>query len=153
MANFNTKDPRYQRDLQRARAKGLATGNIPKTKGVVAAHAQHQLNRQLQFESLGLQSKLSKLRHELNLAILGNRDYNINLAKRQLRKDKSNLNWTIGLGLGQLGFSTLEGQRRRNILKKDLEERERRWKLIEDRLLWESTWDKSEMLGTLGGLY
>ena len=131
MANFNYNDPRYQRDIQKAQAKGNATGNIPKTKPISARHAQYQLGRQLQFQGLALQSGMKKTQHEMNLARLkqadrreGLRNERFNLYKRatndRVDTAKDNMDWTIGLGLGQLGYGALEGHRRKKLLDADL---------------------------------
>ena len=131
MASFNYNDPRYQRDVQRAQAKGNATGNIPRTKPISARHAAYQLGRQVQFEGMAIQSGLKKTQHEMNLARLkqadrrqGLQNERFNLYKRatndRLDDAKDNLDWTIGLGLGQLGYGALEGHRRKKIIEADL---------------------------------
>ena len=133
MANFNYNDPRYQRDIQRAQAKGNATGNIAKTEPISARHAAYQLGRQEQFKGLALQSGMKKTQHELNLARLkqserglGLSNERFNLFKRatndRLDRDKENMDWTIGLGLGQLGYGALEGNRRKKIIQSELEQ-------------------------------
>ena len=120
MANFNYNDPRYQRDIQQANAKANATGNISRTEPISARHAAYQLGRQEQFKGLALQSGMKKTQHEMNLARLkqserglGLSNERFNLFKRatndKLDSDKENMNWTIGLGLGQLGYGALEG--------------------------------------------
>ena len=136
MANFNYNDPRYQRDIQRAQAKGNATGNIARTEPVSARHAAYQLGRQEQFKSLAIQSSLNKTQYDLNLARFKQADRNrglrnekFNLFKRatndKLDSDKENMNWTIGLGIGQLGYGAIEGVRRRKIIESELEQNNR----------------------------
>ena len=136
MASFNYNDPRYQRDVQRAQAKGNATGNIPRTKPISARHAAYQLGRQVQFEGMAIQSGLKKTQHEMNLARLkqadrrqGLQNERFNLYKRatndRLDDAKDNLDWTIGLGLGQLGYGALEGHRRKKILEADLAQKDK----------------------------
>jgi len=133
VANFNYNDPRYQRDIQRAQAKGNATGNIARTEPISARHAAYQLGRQEQFKGLALQSGMKRTQHEMNLArlkqserSLGLSNERFNLYKRatndKLDSDKENMNWTIGLGLGQLGYGALEGNRRKKIIQSELEQ-------------------------------
>ena len=133
MANFNYNDPRYQRDIQRANAKANATGNIAKTEPISARHAAYQLGRQEQFKGLALQSGMKRTQHEMNLArlkqserALGLSNERFNLFKRatndKLDRDKENMDWTIGLGLGQLGYGALEGQRRKKMVQSELDQ-------------------------------
>jgi len=136
VASFNYNDPRYQRDVQRAQAKGNATGNIARTKPISARHAAYQLGRQVQLEGMAIQSGLKKTQHEMNLARLkqadrrqGLQNERFNLYKRatndRLDDAKDNLDWTIGLGLGQLGYGALEGHRRKKILEADLAQKDK----------------------------
>ena len=131
MASFNYNDPRYQRDIQRAQAKGNATGNIAKTEPISARHAGYQLGRQEQFKGLALQKGMKDTQHKMNLARLkqvdrrhGLQNERFNLFKRatndRLDQAEDNMDWTIGLGLGQLGYGALEGQRRKKVLEADL---------------------------------
>ena len=133
MANFNYNDPRYQRDIQRANAKVNATGNIARTEPISARHAAYQLGRQEQFKGLALQSGMKRTQHEMNLArlkqserALGLSNERFNLFKRatndKLDRDKENMDWTIGLGLGQLGYGALEGQRRKKMVQSELDQ-------------------------------
>ena len=133
MANFNYNDPRYQRDIQRANAKANATGNIARTEPISARHAAYQLGRQEQFKGLALQSGMKRTQHEMNLArlkqserALGLSNERFNLFKRatndKLDSDKENMDWTIGLGLGQLGYGALEGQRRKKMVQSELDQ-------------------------------
>ena len=133
MANFNYNDPRYQRDIQRANAKANATGNIARTEPISARHAAYQLGRQEQFKGLALQSGMKRTQHEMNLArlkqserALGLSNERFNLFKRatndKLDRDKENMDWTIGLGLGQLGYGALEGQRRKKMVQSELDQ-------------------------------
>jgi len=133
VANFNYNDPRYQRDIQRANAKANATGNIARTEPISARHAAYQLGRQEQFKGLALESGMKRTQHEMNLArlkqserALGLSNERFNLFKRatndKLDSDKENMDWTIGLGLGQLGYGALEGQRRKKIIQSELEQ-------------------------------
>jgi len=133
VANFNYNDPRYQRDIQRANAKANATGNIAKTEPISARHAAYQLGRQEQFKGLALQSGMKRTQHEMNLArlkqserALGLSNERFNLFKRatndKLDRDKENMDWTIGLGLGQLGYGALEGQRRKKMVQSELDQ-------------------------------
>ena len=135
MASFNYNDPRYQRDIQRAQAKGNATGNIPRTEPISARHAAYQLGRQVQFRGMAIESGMKKTQHELNMARLkqadrreGLRNERFNLYKRatndKLDRDKENMDWTVGLGLGQLGYSAIEGHRRKKILEADLAQKD-----------------------------
>ena len=136
MASFNYNDPRYQRDIQRAQAKSNATGNITKTEAISARHAAYQLGRQEQFKSLALQSGMKKTQHEMNLSRLkqseramGLSNERFNLFKRatndKLDNDKENMDWTIGLGIGQLGYGALEGNRRKKIIESELEQNQK----------------------------
>ena len=131
MANFNYNDPRYQRDIQRAQAKGNATGNRAKTEPISSRHAGYQLGRQEQFKGLALQKGMKDTQHKMNLARLkqvdrrhGLQNERFNLFKRatndRLDQAEDNMDWTIGLGLGQLGYGALEGQRRKKVLEADL---------------------------------
>ena len=149
MANFNYNDPRYQRDIQRANAKGNATGNISKTEPISARHAAYQLGRQEQFKGLALQSGMKKTQHELNLARLkqserglGLSNERFNLFKRatndKLDSDKENMDWTIGLGLGQLGYGALEGNRRKKIVQSELEQNNK-FNLLFEKMMGENS--------------
>ena len=143
MASFNYNDPRYQREIQRAQAKGSATGNRARTEPISARHAAHQLGRQLQFQGLALESGMKKTQHEMNLArlkqserMLGLRNARFNLLKRatndRIDREKDNMDWTIGLGLGQLGYGALEGRRRRKIIESDLARKDKLMKMFDD---------------------
>ena len=146
MARFNYNDPRYQREIQRANAKAGMSGNIPKTEPISGRHAAYQLGRQLQRQGLALQSGMKKTQHEMNLARLkqadrryGLQNERFNLFKRatkdRLDHDKENMDWTIGLGIGQLGYGALEGQRRKKILQTELSRKEQFARQYEDMII------------------
>lgn len=143
MASFNYNDPRYQRDIQRAQAKGDATGNRAKTEPISGRHAGYQLGRQVQNRGLALQQGMKNTQHEMNLARLKQADRRLglqnerfNLFKRatndRLDTAEDNMDWTIGLGLGQLGYGALEGQRRKKILEADLAQKDKFMKAYDD---------------------
>lgn len=149
MANFNYNDPRYQRDIQRVNAKANATGNIAKTEPISARHAAYQLSRQEQFKGLALESGMKRTQHEMNLArlkqsqrALGLSNERFNLFKRatndKLDRDKENMDWTIGLGLGQLGYGALEGQRRKKMVQSELEQNNK-FNLLYEKMIGESS--------------
>lgn len=121
---FNRNDPRYQRDIQRAYAKADTTENRPITSGITAAHTKYQLGRRLQFDRLGMEDKASKARFSFAKNRLRTRGKFLGLQEDQIKDEAHNLDWTIGLGLGTLGFAALEGRRRSNAIKADLAERE-----------------------------
>jgi hypothetical protein len=131
VANFNRNNPRYQKEIQRAYSKGSMTGNRPITENITAKHAAYQLGRQERFKSLALDKAFQKSQHEFNLARIkqANRQYQLRkqgytlgrkATEDRIKQEKENLDWTIGLGVGQLGYSTLEGRRRQKEIEGDV---------------------------------
>jgi hypothetical protein len=120
VGNFNPDDPRYQREIQRAYAKGGMTGNRPITEKITAKHAAYQFGRQEQFKGLALDKASRLAAHKFNLARIKQADRAYKLRKDKIDQEEENIDWTIGLGIGQLGYSTLEGMRRKNLLEADV---------------------------------
>jgi hypothetical protein len=144
MAGFNVRDPRFQRDIQRAQSKASMSGGGPaKVGGVVGAHAQNQLGRQIQFGRLALESKLADQQFGMAKEVLDQRHQSYQRNKdrfshskdmfgRRYDSEQENMNWQVGLGIGGLGISYLEGNRREGILKEDKARRTTQDKLISD---------------------
>jgi hypothetical protein len=144
MAGFNVRDPRFQRDIQRAQSKASMSGGGPaNVSNVVGAHAQNQLGRQIQFGRLALESKLADQQFGMAKERLNQQAKSHQLSKDRFSHSKDmfgrrydsaeeNMNWQVGLGIGGLGVSYLEGNRREGILKEDKTRRATQDKLIED---------------------
>lgn len=106
------------------RLSRAAEGNI------VAKHAGYQMGRGLEFQRLGLASKLADQRFEQAKARIKMDDKRrelrndaFNFQKRlfgdELSQRKKDMRWTIGLGLGTAGLSYFEGRRRSNELEEE----------------------------------
>jgi hypothetical protein len=151
--DFNPNDPRYQRELQKARAKRSMGGPVRGVQAAVegeigAKHAAYQMGRQMEFQRLGLQSELAKNQ--------------LDRFKDRLALDKDKLSWrrgafndelkdrrlaeNIGIVTGLLGagYSAYEGSRREKLLRKQLELEEARLQEYEDAIF-----DKQQRQGTL----
>lgn len=138
MAAFNYDDPRFQRDLQRARAQNLGGPkrlDRPITGRVVGAHAAHQLGRQQQFEGLHLSKKMADTRYDLNKALSKQRDRRLGLGEdrldwrrstfdRDIEDQNDALNFSIASGLLGTGFSIYEGRRRESAIAQEAERTE-----------------------------
>ena len=137
MAAFNPKDPRHQREQQRAAAKRsmgpqrLARADVGEISG---RHAGYQLGRQQQFRGLALYGDMAKLRHESALAGFENQSRLIGLRESALRDQKKGLNFSIASGLVGTGLGVLEGKRREKILQRDLADQQLMRTLIETNL-------------------
>jgi hypothetical protein len=127
MAQFNANDPQYQRAIQRAAAKAGMRGNQANTAPIAAQHAKYQLGRQTTFGGLALQQAAQ--RQAFNQALVRNKQWGQEQGLReayfgenksrfydQMDERKSNLDWTMGLGLATAGLSYLEGKRRQGIM-------------------------------------
>ena len=145
MANFNPDDPRYQREIQKAHAKGSMTDNRPMTERITAKHAAYQLGRQERFKGLALDKAFKKSQHQFNLARIreSNRSYELRkqgyslgrkVVEDRIDQEKENLDWTIGLGVGGLGYSTLEGHRRKKIVEDDVAQQKEFMGLLKDKI-------------------
>jgi hypothetical protein len=158
MAGFNRNDPRFQRDLQRRAAKASMSGNRANISDIVQAHSQFQLGRQEQFKRMDIEQKqrdrsfnlakerirqgdlgldLSRERVALSRGDLGLRQKSLGLAQsrheQSLEDSDEELKWSIGLGLGGLGFSVAEGRRRKNERLEDLALRKRQTAALESK--------------------
>ena len=131
MASFNRNDPRYQREIQRARSKGSMTENRPITENITARHAAYQMGRQERFKGLALDKAFKDSAYRFNKARLKQSDRMYQLQEQRytlgrkatedrIKQERENLDWTIGLGIGQLGYSTLEGNRRKKLIEADV---------------------------------
>lgn len=147
---FNMRDPRFQREMQRASSKASMRGgrlNRSAEGEIVGKHAGYQMGRGLEFQRLGLASEFANQRYEMAKTRIAQADKERGLRKEQLKFRKNifsdemsarrkNLRYTIGLGLGTAGLSYLEGKRRSNILEEERLRRaaadKRQIKLIED---------------------
>jgi hypothetical protein len=134
---FNERDPRFQRERQRAASKAsMRGGQLSRAAegAVVGRHAANQMSRGLAFERLGLQSRMAQQRFDMAKTRIAQADKERGLRKDDLkfRKDifkdrmadrRSNLRWTIGLGLGTAGLSFMEGRRRSAALEAERQRR------------------------------
>lgn len=133
IGSFNIRDPRFQRDMQRARSKAsMRGGRLSRSteSAVAAGHAGHQFSRGLVFQQLGLASEFAKQRFDMAKTRIAQADKERGLRKKDLRfrknifedqldQRKQNLRYTIGLGLGTAGLSFLEGKRRASALEEE----------------------------------
>lgn len=137
---FNARDPRFQREMQRAQSKASMRGGGPLSRsaegGIVGKHAAHQMGRGLEFQRLGLASDFAKQRYDMAKVRISQADKERGLRKDQYKfgkkmfKDqmgqrKENLRWTLGLGLGTAGLSYLEGKRQASALEKERLQRDK----------------------------
>jgi len=139
MAQFNSNDPRYQREIQKAAAKrSMGPFNLERvTTGEIAGrHAGYQLGRQEQFKQLALRSKLSKQygtqfdrTHALNVS---KQDFREGEFADQLSRDKKGLNQTMLMGGLGSAWSVAEGRRRNKLLQSELAERRYNTSLMND---------------------
>lgn len=130
---FNANDPRYQREKQRVAAKGAMRGGTPvfgAMENVSARHAAQQAQTRETFNRLGIESKLAEQRFGMAKERIKMADKERGLSKdrlafskkmfgKEMDDRKSNLRWTIGLGLGTAGLGYMEGRRRANKLEEE----------------------------------
>jgi len=139
MAQFNSNDPRYQREIQKAAAKrSMGPSNLERvTTGEIAGrHAGYQLGRQEQFRQLALRSELSK-----QYGTQFDRTHALNVSKQnfresefadQLSRDKRGLNQTMLMGGLGSAWSVAEGRRREKLMQSEIAERRYGTSLLED---------------------
>lgn len=132
MVSF-TSDPRYQRALQKASAKGFATGNKAKTQALDSAMAAQQIRTELAFKNIGLQGMLHTrglMMQDENLR-LQKRAINKQIARqRDIEKAGSKLRLGTALGIGTTLWAGFEGRRRKRQIQEDAARQENQFNQI-----------------------